>query len=853
MLVSRIPPVELFFSYSREDAQLRDELERHLAILKRAGTISAWHDRQIGAGLDWAGQIDRHLERAAIILLLVSADFLASDYCYDVELQCAMARHARGEARVIPVLLRAVDWEGAPFSALQAVPTSGRPVTSWPNRDEAFLDVVRAIRAAAADLAATPARSTTESLAKRKSYYPVVQRQLIAESTTAFVGRRDVTAAFARFRSRNPRGYFVVEGVPGQGKTALAARLVSDQHLVHHFAGRNGGRAESRLILCSLLEQLGASPSEKTAAGPVEELAATYEEALLSRSSETAALTIVIDALDELALEVSENPPFLPTDGLPPHVYFLVTSQPGDRLERWKDRLAEVPYEVCTLAPLSDVEVREIIRQRVPGTSDGVASSIVDVARGTPLYVRAALDSVERDPDFDPAALPDAVEGYFRRSMRNAQQEGLLRDVLGLLAVSREAMSLRDLADITATSQRRVHDEGILPVRHFLVQSGYEFAFYHQRLHDFVVNHLLYSDELTRYHKAIADWLERSIPDRPYYWSSFAHHLFYADQRQRLLDSVDRAFLAEKLKRMGYAVLEDIELIARARLEAGDPAVVQRCAALVEGLRPLLGTDLIDDVAKRVQPNWTRAVSRRALEPMLQGIPGVDVHAALIPKGHVTADFIEVVPARDRLIVAIGDAPSSGLKSAFVARFIASAFRRLVENARPLHLGRTLTSLHELIASNEYFERVSMQCVEIAPSDGVAAIASAGHPYPLLYSARRGTSDRLPVRGPRLHELIKDDRQTVEYEQRHFEMGQGDVLVLVSDGVTEPGRLDEDAYGYRFSATVERHANDGARAICRAIVEDWRRHPRGVQYLDDTAVLVVVMTGAPVASSAHAL
>src|SRR5579859_1437165 len=108
-------PVEVFYSYAHEDEVLRNELEKHLSILQRLGLISSWHDRQIVAGTDWAKAIDTHLETASLILLLVSSDFLVSDYCYGVEMKRALERHQMKEARVIPILLRPVEWKGAPF------------------------------------------------------------------------------------------------------------------------------------------------------------------------------------------------------------------------------------------------------------------------------------------------------------------------------------------------------------------------------------------------------------------------------------------------------------------------------------------------------------------------------------------------------------------------------------------------------------------------------------------------------------------------------------------------------------------------------------------------------------------
>jgi hypothetical protein len=147
----------LFFSYSHADEGLRDELEKQLAMLKRQGVIETWHDRRIGAGSDFGREIDDHVNSDDIILLLVSADFLASDYCYDREMLRAMERHEAGEAVVIPVILRACDWHHAPFGKLNAVPRDGRPVTLWPDRDQAFLEVAKAVRSAAARFGAVRA------------------------------------------------------------------------------------------------------------------------------------------------------------------------------------------------------------------------------------------------------------------------------------------------------------------------------------------------------------------------------------------------------------------------------------------------------------------------------------------------------------------------------------------------------------------------------------------------------------------------------------------------------------------------------------------------------------------------
>ena len=147
-----INSIDLFYSYAHEDEVLRNELDKHLSLLRREGLIKDWHDREIGAGTEWEREINIHLKTAQVILLLVSADFLASEYCYGIEMERAIERHEAGEARVIPIILRPADLKSAPFSKLQPLPTNGIPITEWSNRDRAFVNVTEGIRKAVEDL-----------------------------------------------------------------------------------------------------------------------------------------------------------------------------------------------------------------------------------------------------------------------------------------------------------------------------------------------------------------------------------------------------------------------------------------------------------------------------------------------------------------------------------------------------------------------------------------------------------------------------------------------------------------------------------------------------------------------------
>ncbi|WP_173920613.1 toll/interleukin-1 receptor domain-containing protein [Pseudidiomarina piscicola] len=137
---------KVFMSYSHKDEELRNELGSHLAALRRQGLISDWYDREILPGEVLDEKISDKLLEADIVVLLVSADFIASNYCYEREMSVALQRHKDNEAVVIPIILRDVDWHSTPLGKLNALPTDGKPVMMHGNQDAAFADVARGIR-----------------------------------------------------------------------------------------------------------------------------------------------------------------------------------------------------------------------------------------------------------------------------------------------------------------------------------------------------------------------------------------------------------------------------------------------------------------------------------------------------------------------------------------------------------------------------------------------------------------------------------------------------------------------------------------------------------------------------------
>lgn len=162
----------VFISYAHEDKQFLAGLFKHLNILIKNGLISKWFDGDILPGTEWRTQIMNHVRTDQIILLLVSSDFIASDFCYSIEMDEALKRHRAGEARVIPILVRPTLWRDTPLEDLQILPSGARPISTWSDRDLAFLDVAQGIKRVIQDLQAS---TSANPIVKREDEKPAVQ------------------------------------------------------------------------------------------------------------------------------------------------------------------------------------------------------------------------------------------------------------------------------------------------------------------------------------------------------------------------------------------------------------------------------------------------------------------------------------------------------------------------------------------------------------------------------------------------------------------------------------------------------------------------------------------------------
>ena len=219
-------PVKIFICYAREDEQLLTKLKAHLSPLQRQGLVETWYDRDISAGTEWAKEIDKNLNEAQIVLLLVSPDFMASDYCYSNEMKQALKRHEQGEVQIIPVILRPVYWQETPLSQFQALPTDGKPVIGydWHTPDNALLDVTLGIREVISQI-------------------QEVTSKLISEGILFLVNRRpaDALASFEKAIRLNPNeaeafyNKYTALMWLGNEKEALDALNKSSDLGIHHF------------------------------------------------------------------------------------------------------------------------------------------------------------------------------------------------------------------------------------------------------------------------------------------------------------------------------------------------------------------------------------------------------------------------------------------------------------------------------------------------------------------------------------------------------------------------------------------------------------------------------------------
>src|SRR5713226_8419895 len=293
-------PVEVFCSYAHEDEEWLRKVEKRLHPLRQQALISLWHDRLIPPGTDWAKTIDTHLDTASIILLFISASFLASDYCFGVEMKRSLERQEEGSALVIPILVSEANWKEAPFARLQALPTDARPLASWSDEERALADVAAGIRRAVEELPLLAASAPRAALPPVWNVpYP---------RNPFFLGRDD---ELRQLRSHLQAGQATalsqpqaISGLGGIGKTQLALEYAYQYH--QDYQAVLWARAESTEALVSSYVALASLLRLPEREAREQDIMVQAVKTWLQAHSKW---LLILDNADELALV----PDFLPS------------------------------------------------------------------------------------------------------------------------------------------------------------------------------------------------------------------------------------------------------------------------------------------------------------------------------------------------------------------------------------------------------------------------------------------------------------------------------------------------------------------------------------------------------------
>ncbi|HEX8118074.1 MAG TPA: TIR domain-containing protein, partial [Pyrinomonadaceae bacterium] len=465
-------PLELFYSYSHKDKKLRDKVDNHLSLLQRQEFITEWHDRMIEAGDDWESEISEHLESAQLILLLVSDDFIASDYCYSVEMNRALERHEQEEARVIPVILRPVDWESSPLGRLQALPEGGKAVTTWRNRDEALKSVAKGIR-----------KIVRSFRPKQKS--PLTSSPIPRRPVYGFVPRREDGGRYILDRLKEELApgqdqLVTLSGPGGIGKTTLAAEAA--RALQEAYKGRvvwSGADGRADYTLLSLLDDIATqlkraelrtlAPAEKAeqaravAAGALVvldnyETVAEAERALIEAWFKQTQCSALFTSRPRVPDTV-----FVPVSAMSPEeaAEFLekVTAQTQDP-QLFTPDIRERIYETAEKNPfVMQWVVGQIDLAQEPGAvleelqhgGGDVAERIFDRSFDLPLLGEDGRDALLALSLFAPSATPEALaavsgfndEGRVREAIKNLRRLWLVKGVDGNRRLAVEGLTRR--------------------------------------------------------------------------------------------------------------------------------------------------------------------------------------------------------------------------------------------------------------------------------------------------------------------------------------------------------------------------------------------------------------------------
>ncbi len=494
-------PLSVFISYAPvpKDEALRQELEAHLSLLKKLGLITTWHHRKALAGSNVQQDLAEHLETATLILLLISADFLNNEECYQ-EMETALERSKAGNALVIPIILRKVHLESTAFKHLLCLPRDGRPVRSWEDLDEAFTIIIAEIRET---IEKYPTQQNRRISNKEKRLRALISDHngFLKDRLESFVGRQHELAEIQDHINQwlPTGGYITITGQAGQGKSSIIAKLIETcgiEQVAYHFISINPGpdhqvgllrNLMARLLLKYDLSDLYVASDNRAA------LRDYFPKVLSDIANQRRQEIIFIDGLDQLEEDFNgvRDLSFLPTNP-PPGIVFVLGTRPNDTM---KPLELLKPHHEYRLPNLSRQDFDRILQHRDVSLKETIADQFYKIMGENALYLDLVAKELMASDAIDPLDIITRITAnptnVFTLSLERLKRqwqlwEHVIYPVLGVLLTTQEPLHLRSMVDILQVEDYKMRD-GIAKLGGLLTEDTQRrYSLFHLKLQDYL-------------------------------------------------------------------------------------------------------------------------------------------------------------------------------------------------------------------------------------------------------------------------------------------------------------------------------------------------------------------------------
>ena len=607
-------PLSVFISCAStdEDEILLQKFEKHLALLKKQGIIMPWHHRKIRAGKNKQEEHDKYLESAFLIILLISADFLASDDC-NREMELALDRQEEG-VLVIPVLLHPVDLHGAPIESLLCLPRDQRPVALWENKDAAFTTIVAEIRTTIEEYLSLQQNKPLSEKEKRLHALIPDHTGFLRDRLESFVGRQqELVEIQEKIKQRlQTGGYVTITGYAGQGKSSIIAKLIEIygvEQVAYHFILIPPGpdhqvgllrNLMARFILKYKLSDLYVASDNRAA------LHGYFPKVLTEVANQGGQEIIFVDGLDQLEEDSNgiRDLSFLPTNP-PAGIVFVLGTRPNDAMKPLELLKLHDEYQ---LPNLSRQDFNLIMEHRQVSLGKRLVDQLYQVMEKNALYLDLIAKELIAYDAIDPLAIISHVATnpaniftlpFERLQRQEALWERVIYPILGVLLVAQEPLSLFCIKDILQVEYYKVRD-GLIRLGGLLTQNNQQrYSLFHLKLRDYLCQSLntsqegaLFSkEEEESWHSRLADWCEREDLSRiwqdskdvkeqqrrTYARQHYITHLYYAHRWQCLFEVLDEGSYGRAKEKYDLTTRSYIQ-----DLDRGRQAAVQSGATLEE-------------------------------------------------------------------------------------------------------------------------------------------------------------------------------------------------------------------------------------------------------------------------------